>query len=203
MDILVIGGGGREHAIVWALAKSPKAGTIYCAPGNAGIGQLAECVPIAVSEFEKLAAFAVEKQVGLIVVGPDDPLADGIVDAFDETGIPVFGPRKNAAEIEGSKTFMKDLLHKYSIPTAAYAKFDDYEAALAYLRQQGAPIVVKADGLAAGKGVTVARTLEEAEQALSDIMQSKVFGDAGSRSSLRSFWKARKCRFWLLSTVRP
>ncbi|MEX3620064.1 phosphoribosylamine--glycine ligase [Paenibacillus glucanolyticus] len=187
MDILVIGGGGREHAIVWALSKSPKAGTIYCAPGNAGIGQLAECVPIAVSEFEKLAAFAVEKQVGLIVVGPDDPLADGIVDAFDETGIPVFGPRKNAAEIEGSKTFMKDLLHKYSIPTAAYAKFDDYEAALAYLRQQGAPIVVKADGLAAGKGVTVARTLEEAEQALSDIMQSKVFGDAGSRVVIEEF----------------
>ncbi|GAA0843823.1 phosphoribosylamine--glycine ligase [Bifidobacterium pullorum subsp. gallinarum] len=187
MDILVIGGGGREHAIVWALSKSPKAGTIYCAPGNAGIGQLAECVPIAVSEFEKLAAFAVEKQVGLIVVGPDDPLADGIVDAFDETGIPVFGPRKNAAEIEGSKTFMKDLLHKYSIPTAAYAKFNDYEAALAYLRQQGAPIVVKADGLAAGKGVTVARTLEEAEQALSDIMQSKVFGDAGSRVVIEEF----------------
>ncbi|ANA80987.1 phosphoribosylamine--glycine ligase [Paenibacillus glucanolyticus] len=206
MDILVIGGGGREHAIVWALAKSPKAGTIYCAPGNAGIGQLAECVPIAVSEFEKLAAFAVEKQVGLIVVGPDDPLADGIVDAFDETGIPVFGPRKNAAEIEGSKTFMKDLLHKYSIPTAAYAKFDDYEAALAYLRQQGAPIVVKADGLAAGKGVTVARTLEEAEQALSDIMQSKVFGDAGSRVVIEEFLEGQEMSILAFvdgETVKP
>ncbi|KZS47004.1 phosphoribosylamine--glycine ligase [Paenibacillus glucanolyticus] len=206
MDILVIGGGGREHAIVWALSKSPKAGTIYCAPGNAGIGQLAECVPIAVSEFEKLAAFAVEKQVGLIVVGPDDPLADGIVDAFDETGIPVFGPRKNAAEIEGSKTFMKDLLHKYSIPTAAYAKFDDYESALAYLRQQGAPIVVKADGLAAGKGVTVARTLEEAEQALSDIMQSKVFGDAGSRVVIEEFLEGQEMSILAFvdgETVKP
>ncbi|MFE0556449.1 phosphoribosylamine--glycine ligase [Paenibacillus sp. NPDC058910] len=206
MDILVIGGGGREHAIVWALAKSPKADKIYCAPGNAGIGQLAECVPIAVSEFDKLAAFAVEKQVGLIVVGPDDPLADGIVDAFDVTGIPVFGPRKNAAEIEGSKTFMKDLLHKYGIPTAAYAKFDNYEEALAYLRQQGAPIVVKADGLAAGKGVTVARTIEEAEQALSDIMQSKVFGDAGSRVVIEEFLEGQEMSILAFvdgETVKP
>lgn len=206
MDILVIGGGGREHAIVWALAKSPKAGTIYCAPGNAGIGQLAENVPIAVSEFDKLAAFAVEKQVGLIVVGPDDPLAEGIVDAFDATGIPVFGPRKNAAEIEGSKTFMKDLLHKYGIPTAAYAKFDNYEEALAYLRQQGAPIVVKADGLAAGKGVTVARTIEEAEQALSDIMQSKVFGDAGSRVVIEEFLEGQEMSILAFvdsETVKP
>ncbi|GAB6928826.1 phosphoribosylamine--glycine ligase [Paenibacillus sp. JCM 10914] len=206
MDILVIGGGGREHAIVWALSKSPKTGKIYCAPGNAGIGQLAECVPIAVSEFEKLAAFAQEKQVGLIVVGPDDPLADGIVDAFDVTGIPVFGPRKNAAEIEGSKTFMKDLLQKYSIPTATYAKFDNYEDALAYLRQQGAPIVVKADGLAAGKGVTVARTLEEAEQALSDIMQSKVFGDAGSRVVIEEFMEGQEMSILAFvdgETVKP
>ncbi|GIO98259.1 phosphoribosylamine--glycine ligase [Paenibacillus lautus] len=206
MDILVIGGGGREHAIVWALAKSPKADKIYCAPGNAGIGQLAECVPIAVSEFDKLAAFAVEKQVGLIVVGPDDPLADGIVDAFDATGIPVFGPRKNAAEIEGSKTFMKDLLHKYGIPTAAYAKFDNYEEALAYLREQGAPIVVKADGLAAGKGVTVARTIEEAEQALSDIMQSKVFGDAGSRVVIEEFLEGQEMSILAFvdgETVKP
>ncbi|MEK3782604.1 MULTISPECIES: phosphoribosylamine--glycine ligase [unclassified Paenibacillus] len=206
MDILVIGGGGREHAIVWALAKSPKAGKIYCAPGNAGIGQLAECVPIAVSEFDKLTAFAVEKQVGLVVVGPDDPLADGIVDAFDSTGIPVFGPRKNAAEIEGSKTFMKDLLHKYGIPTAAYAKFDDYEEALVYLRRQGAPIVVKADGLAAGKGVTVARTLEEAEKALSDIMQSKVFGEAGSRVVIEEFLEGQEMSILAFvdgETVKP
>ncbi|CAM3749832.1 MULTISPECIES: phosphoribosylamine--glycine ligase [Paenibacillus] len=206
MDILVIGGGGREHAIVWALAKSPKAGKIYCAPGNAGIGQLAECVPIAVSEFDKLTAFAVEKQVGLVVVGPDDPLADGIVDAFDSTGIPVFGPRKNAAEIEGSKTFMKDLLHKYNIPTAAYAKFDNYEEALAYLRRQEAPIVVKADGLAAGKGVTVARSLEEAEKALSDIMQSKVFGEAGSRVVIEEFLEGQEMSILAFvdgETVKP
>lgn len=192
MDILVIGGGGREHAIVWALSKSPKAGTIYCAPGNAGIAQLAQCVPIAVSQFDKLAAFAEEKQVGLVVVGPDDPLADGIVDAFDKTGIPVFGPRKNAAEIEGSKTFMKDLLQKYGIPTAAYQKFDNYDEALAYLRQQKAPIVIKADGLAAGKGVTVARTMEEAEEALHNIMQSKVFGEAGNRVVIEEFLEGQE-----------
>lgn len=206
MDILVIGGGGREHAIVWALSKSPKAGTIYCAPGNAGIAQLAQCVPIAVSEFDKLTAFAAEKQVGLVVVGPDDPLADGIVDAFDATGIPVFGPRKNAAEIEGSKTFMKDLLHKYSIPTAAYQKFDNYDDALAYLRQQKAPIVIKADGLAAGKGVTVARTMEEAEEALHNMMQSKVFGEAGSRVVIEEFLEGQEMSILAFvdgETVKP
>ncbi|WP_106768897.1 phosphoribosylamine--glycine ligase [Paenibacillus faecalis] len=192
MDILVIGGGGREHAIVWALSKSPKAGTIYCAPGNAGIAQLAQCVPIAVSDFDKLTALAEEKQVGLVVVGPDDPLADGIVDAFDKTGIPVFGPRKNAAEIEGSKTFMKDLLQKYGIPTAAYQKFENYDEALAYLREQKAPIVIKADGLAAGKGVTVARTMEEAEEALYSMMQSKVFGEAGSRVVIEEFLEGQE-----------
>lgn len=152
MDILVVGGGGREHAIIWSLARSPKAGKIYCAPGNAGIAQLAECVPIGVFEFDKLTAFAKEREVGLVVIGPDDPLAAGIVDAFEAQGIPVFGPRKNAAEIEGSKTFMKDLLHKYSIPTAAYEKFSDYDSALAYLRSREVPIVIKADGLAAGEG---------------------------------------------------
>ncbi|MEK3731967.1 MULTISPECIES: phosphoribosylamine--glycine ligase [unclassified Paenibacillus] len=206
MDILVIGGGGREHAIVWALSKSPKAGTIYCAPGNAGIAQLAQCVPIAVSEFDKLTAFAAEKQVGLVVVGPDDPLADGIVDAFDATGIPVFGPRKNAAEIEGSKTFMKDLLQKYSIPTAAYQKFDNYDDALAYLRLQKAPIVIKADGLAAGKGVTVARTMEEAEEALHNMMQSKVFGEAGSRVVIEEFLEGQEMSILAFvdgETVKP
>lgn len=206
MDILVIGGGGREHAIVWSLSKSPKAGTIYCAPGNAGIAQLAECVPIAVSAFEQLRAFAQEKKVGLVVVGPDDPLADGIVDVFEEAGIPVFGPRKNAAEIEGSKTFMKDLLHKYNIPTAAYAKFDDFEKALNYLRSKQAPIVIKADGLAAGKGVTVARTMEEAEQALRDIMESKVFGDAGSRVVIEEFLEGQEMSILAFvdgETVKP
>lgn len=192
MDILVVGGGGREHAICWSLAKSPKAGTIYCAPGNAGIGQIAKLVPIQVSEFDKLVAFAQEKQVGLVVIGPDDPLADGIVDAFEAKNIPVFGPRKNAAHIEGSKTFMKDLLRKYEIPTAAYEKFDDYEEALAYLRTRPVPIVIKADGLAAGKGVTVAFTREQAETALKDIMISKVFGESGSQVVIEEFMEGQE-----------
>lgn len=206
MDILVIGGGGREHAIVWALSKSKKAGRIYCAPGNAGIGQIAECVPIAVNEFDKLTALAIEKQVGLVVVGPDDPLADGIVDAFEAKEIPVFGPRKNAAEIEGSKTFMKDLLHKYAIPTASYEKFDSYDEALAYLNTQKAPIVIKADGLAAGKGVTVAHTMEEAHQALKDIMVSKVFGESGAQVVIEQFLEGQEMSILSFvdgETVRP
>lgn len=206
MDILVVGGGGREHAIIWSLSQSPKAGTIYCAPGNAGIAQLAECVPIGVFEFDRLTAFAKEKEVGLVVIGPDDPLAGGIVDAFEAQNIPVFGPRKNAAEIEGSKTFMKDLLHKYNIPTAAYEKFDNYEAALAYLRAQPLPIVIKADGLAAGKGVTVAYSREEAEQALADIMVTKVFGEAGAQVVIEEFLAGQEMSILAFvdgETVRP
>lgn len=192
MDILVIGAGGREHAIVWALSKSEKVNTIYCAPGNAGISQITECVPIGVHEFEKLSEFAREKEVGLVVVGPDDPLADGIVDVFEAKNIPVFGPRKNAAEIEGSKTFMKDLLRKYHIPTAAYEKFDQYEAALDYLRSRPVPIVIKADGLAAGKGVTVAYTREEAEDALHKMMVEKVFGEAGTHVVIEEFLEGQE-----------
>lgn len=206
MDILVVGGGGREHAIIWSLAQSPKAGKIYCAPGNAGIARLAECVPIGVFEFDRLTAFAKEKEVGLVVIGPDDPLAGGIVDAFEAKNIPVFGPRKNAAEIEGSKTFMKDLLHKYNIPTAAYQKFDHYEAALAYLREQPLPIVIKADGLAAGKGVTVAYSREEAEQALADIMVTKVFGEAGTQVVIEEFLAGQEMSILAFvdgETVRP
>ncbi|GJM81546.1 phosphoribosylamine--glycine ligase [Paenibacillus sp. HMSSN-139] len=206
MDILVIGAGGREHAICWSLAKSPKAGTIYCAPGNAGIGEIAELVPIQVNEFDKLAAFAEEKRVGLVVVGPDDPLADGIVDVFEAKNIPVFGPRKNAAHIEGSKTFMKDLLKKYNIPTAAYEKFDDYEQALAYLLSQPVPIVIKADGLAAGKGVTVAFTREEAETALKSIMVDKVFGESGSQVVIEEFLEGQEMSILSFvdgETVRP
>lgn len=206
MDILVAGGGGREHAIIWSLSQSPKVGKIYCAPGNAGIAQLAECVPIGVFEFDRLTAFAKEKEVGLVVIGPDDPLAGGIVDAFEAQAIPVFGPRKNAAEIEGSKTFMKDLLHKYNIPTATYEKFDGYEAALAYLREQPAPIVIKADGLAAGKGVTVAYSREEAEQALADIMVTKVFGEAGAQVVIEEFLAGQEMSILAFvdgETVRP
>ncbi|GIP50251.1 phosphoribosylamine--glycine ligase [Paenibacillus sp. J53TS2] len=206
MDILVIGAGGREHAICWSLAKSPKAGTIYCAPGNAGIGELAELVPIQVNEFDKLAAFAEEKRIGLVVVGPDDPLADGIVDVFEAKKIPVFGPRKNAAHIEGSKTFMKDLLKKYNIPTAAYEKFDNYEQALAYLQSRPVPIVIKADGLAAGKGVTVAFTRDEAETALKNIMIDKVFGESGSQVVIEEFLEGQEMSILAFvngETVRP
>ena len=192
MDILVIGAGGREHAIVWSLSKSEKVNTIYCAPGNAGISQIAQCVPIGVHEFERLAEFALQKEVGLVVVGPDDPLADGIVDVFEAKSIPVFGPRKNAAEIEGSKTFMKDLLRKYHIPTAAYEKFDNYEAALDYLRSRPVPIVIKADGLAAGKGVTVAYTREEAETALHNMMVEKTFGEAGTNVVIEEFLEGQE-----------
>lgn len=206
MDILVVGGGGREHAICWALAKSPKAGVIYCAPGNAGIAEIAEIVPIQVNEFERLTDFAKEKNVGLVVIGPDDPLVDGIVDAFEAKDIPVFGPRKNAALIEGSKTFMKDLLKKYNIPTAAYEKFDIYEEALAYLNDQPLPIVIKADGLAAGKGVTVAFTHEEAVEALKNIMVDKVFGDSGSQVVIEEFLKGQEMSILAFvdgETVRP
>ncbi|MEG6587100.1 phosphoribosylamine--glycine ligase [Paenibacillus barengoltzii] len=206
MDILVIGAGGREHAICWSLAKSPKADKIYCAPGNAGIGQIAELVPIQVNEFEKLAAFAEEKRVGLVVVGPDDPLAEGIVDVFEAKNIPVFGPRKNAAHIEGSKTFMKDLLKKYNIPTAVYEKFDNYEQALQYLQSRPVPIVIKADGLAAGKGVTVAFTREEAETALKNIMIDKVFGESGSQVVIEEFLEGQEMSILSFvdgETVRP
>ncbi|ASA25593.1 phosphoribosylamine--glycine ligase [Paenibacillus donghaensis] len=206
MDILVVGGGGREHAIIWSLSQSPKAGTIYCAPGNAGIATLAECVPIGVFEFDRLTAFAKEHHIGLAVIGPDDPLAAGIVDAFEAAGIPVFGPRRNAAEIEGSKTFMKDLLHKYNIPTAAYEKFSEYEAALVFLRSRELPIVIKADGLAAGKGVTVAYSLEEAELALSDIMVGKIFGEAGARVVIEEFLAGQEMSILAFvdgETVRP
>ena len=192
MRILVIGRGGREHAIVWSLAKSDKVTKLYCAPGNAGIAELAECVPIPVNRFADLIQFAADHAVDLVFVGPDDPLADGIVDAFEEHGIPIFGPRRNAAAIEGSKIFMKNLLKKYKIPTAKYETFTEYEAALAYLRAQSAPIVVKADGLAAGKGVTVAYSLEEAEQALHDMMVGKVFGESGGSVVIEEFLEGQE-----------
>ncbi|CAM4302460.1 phosphoribosylamine--glycine ligase [Paenibacillus alkaliterrae] len=192
MRILVVGGGGREHAIVWALKKSEKVKEIFCAPGNAGIAQLAECVPIPVSQFDELIRFAKDAAIDLVFVGPDDPLADGIVDAFEAAGIQAYGPRKNAAEIEGSKIFMKNLLKKYNIPTAKYETFTDYESASAYLRGQSAPIVIKADGLAAGKGVTVAATLEEAEQALRDAMVDKVFGEAGNQIVIEEFLEGQE-----------
>lgn len=206
MKILVVGGGGREHAIVWKLSQSPKVEKIYCAPGNAGIAELAECVPIGAMEIEKLAAFAEEAKVDLTFVGPEDPLLAGVVDLFEERGLAVFGPKKEAALIEGSKTFAKDLMKKYGIPTAKYESFDTYEEALAYVRKEGAPIVVKADGLAAGKGVTVAATLEEAEEALRHIMKDEVFGSAGAKVVIEEFLQGEEMT--LLSfvdgtTVKP
>ncbi|MEF2246512.1 phosphoribosylamine--glycine ligase [Paenibacillus sp. IITD108] len=192
MRIMVVGGGGREHAIVWALKKSEKVKEIFCAPGNAGIAQLAECVPISVMEFDELISFAKDAYIDLVIVGPDDPLAAGLVDAFEAAGIPAYGPSKAAAEIEGSKIFMKDLLKKYNIPTAAYETFTDYESALSYLREQTAPIVIKADGLAAGKGVTVALTMEEAEKALREAMVDKVFGDAGNQIVIEEFLQGQE-----------
>jgi phosphoribosylamine--glycine ligase len=187
MKVLVVGRGGREHAIVWALSKSPKLTKLYCSPGNGGIAGLAECVAINENQFVELGEFAQKEQIDLVVVGPDDPLFEGIVDHFEALKIPVFGPRKNAAIIEGSKVFTKDLLKKYNIPTAAYETFTDYESASAYLKQQAIPIVIKADGLAAGKGVTVAFSMEEAEQALREIMVSKVFGEAGNQVVIEEF----------------
>jgi len=153
MKVLVVGSGGREHAICMSVAKSKRVDKIYCAPGNAGIGQIAECVPIGAMDFDKLVAFAKENAIDFTIIGMDDPLVGGIVDAFEAEGLKVFGPRKNAAILEGSKAFSKDLMKKYNIPTAAYERFDDAEAAIAYLKTAKMPIVLKADGLALGKGV--------------------------------------------------
>ena len=193
MKILIVGSGGREHAIAWSVSKSPKTEKIYCAPGNAGISEYAECVPIGAMEFEKLADFAAEKKIDLTIIGMDDPLVGGIVDVFEERGLRVFGPRKNAAILEGSKAFSKDLMKKYSIPTAAYENFDDPEKALDYLRSEARfPIVLKADGLALGKGVLICNTLEEAEDGVRQIMEDKKFGNAGDRMVIEEFMTGRE-----------
>jgi phosphoribosylamine--glycine ligase len=181
MRILVIGGGGREHALVWKIAQGKRVTKIFCAPGNPGIAELAECVPLAVTDFDKLAVFASEKQIDLTIVGPEVPLCAGIVDIFHAKGLRIFGPNKRAAQLEGSKVFSKTLLLKHDVPTAAAAVFDKASTARAYLRKIGAPVVVKADGLAAGKGVIVAKSIAEAENAVGEIMEQKVFGAAGTR----------------------
>lgn len=206
MRILVIGRGGREHAIIWALKKSEAVRDIYCAPGNAGIAEIAECVPIDENNFEELGQFAIDHAVDLVVVGPEDPLFNGAVDHFERIGVPAFGPRKNAAILEGSKVFAKELLKKYNIPTAEYESFSRYEDARAYLFGKQAPIVIKADGLAAGKGVTVARTLEEADAALKDIMVDKRFGEAGSQVVIEEFLEGQEMSILAFvdgETVRP
>ncbi|MCM3079796.1 phosphoribosylamine--glycine ligase [Brevibacillus invocatus] len=181
MNVLIVGSGGREHTIAWKLLQSPRVEKVYCAPGNGGTAQIAQNAPIDVHDFAALAQFVKDEGIDLTVVGPEDPLLGGIVDFFNERNLPIFGPNSQAAKIEGSKSFAKSLMKRYNIPTAAYESFLDYESAIAYVREQGAPIVVKADGLAAGKGVVVAETLEEAEEALRQIMQENVFGQAGAR----------------------
>ena len=192
MKVLVIGGGGREHAICWKLAKSPKVTELVCAPGNAGIAEVARCVDIGVMDFEKMGDFAQKEAFDLVVVGPDDPLAAGIVDVLEEGGLRVFGPRKNAAILEGSKAFSKDLMKKYGIPTAAYETFDSPEAALAYLETAKIPVVLKADGLALGKGVLICNTREEAREGVKTLMMDKQFGHAGDRIVAEEFLTGRE-----------
>ena len=214
MKVLIVGSGGREHAIAWSVSRSPKVEKIYCAPGNAGIAQLAECVDIGAMEFEKLADFAQENAVDLTIIGMDDPLVGGVVDVFEARGLRVFGPRKNAAILEGSKAFSKDLMKKYNIPTAAYENFDDPEKALEYLRTEIGrasstlfpyttlfrslrteakfPIVLKADGLALGKGVLICKDLKEAEDGVKEIMEDKKFGNAGNTMVIEEFMTGRE-----------
>ena len=192
MKVLIVGSGGREHAIAWSVAKSPKVDKIYCAPGNAGIAEFAECVNIKAMEFDKLVAFAKENAIDLTIIGMDDPLVGGVVDTFESEGLRVFGPRKNAAIIEGSKAFSKDLMKKYKIPTAAYENFTDPDEAIKYLETAKMPIVLKADGLALGKGVLICNTLEEAKEGVKTLMLDKQFGDAGNEIVIEEFMTGRE-----------
>ena len=192
MKVLIVGSGGREHAIATSVAKSEKVSKIYCAPGNGGISQIAECVAIGAMEFEKLVDFAKEKAIDLVIVGMDDPLVGGLVDKMEEAGIRTFGPRKNAAILEGSKAFSKDLMKKYNIPTAAYENFDDPDAAIEYIKKGNFPVVLKADGLALGKGVLICNTLEEALDGVKSIMLDKQFGAAGTRMVVEEFMTGRE-----------
>ncbi|WP_325891073.1 phosphoribosylamine--glycine ligase [Grimontia sp. NTOU-MAR1] len=197
MDVLVIGSGGREHALAWKVAQSAKVETVFVAPGNAGtaLEPKLENVAIGVEDISALVAFAQDKNIGLTIVGPEAPLVIGVVDAFREAGLPIFGPTEAAAQLEGSKAFTKDFLARHQIPTAEYQNFTEIEPALAYVREKGAPIVVKADGLAAGKGVIVAMTLEEAENAIRDMLAGNAFGDAGSRVVIEEFLDGEEASF--------
>ena len=192
MKVLIVGSGGREHAIAASVAKSEKVSKIYCAPGNGGISRIAECVAIGAMEFEKLVDFAKETAIDLVIVGMDDPLVGGLVDKMEEAGIRTFGPRKNAAILEGSKAFSKDLMKKYNIPTAAYENFDDPDAAMEYIKKGSFPVVLKADGLALGKGVLICNTLEEAMDGVKSIMLDKQFGAAGTRMVVEEFMTGRE-----------
>ena len=192
MKVLIVGSGGREHAIAWKVAKSSKVDKIYCAPGNAGIAEIAECVDIGAMEFDKLVAFAKEKAIDLTIIGMDDPLVGGVVDEFEKAGLRVFGPRKNAAILEGSKAFSKDLMKKYNIPTAAYETFDSAEKAMQYLETSKYPIVLKAEGLALGKGVLICNTKEEAMDGVKTLMLDKQFGQAGNTIVVEEFMTGRE-----------
>jgi len=198
MQILVVGGGGREHALCWAIAASPLCDALYCAPGNAGIAQDAECVDIAADDIDGLVTFATDQEIDLVVVGPEAPLVLGLVDRLDAAGIKAFGPSAEAAMLEGSKGFMKDLCARHGIPTAAYGRFTDADDAKAYIRVQGAPIVVKADGLAAGKGVTVAQGVDEALAAVDEAMNDKAFGAAGAELIIEEFLPGEELSFFAL-----
>ena len=207
MNILVIGGGGREHTLAWKLSQSPKADKIYALPGNPGMADVAMCVEgISITDNEAIVAFAQKQDIGLVVVGPEVPLTNGLVDAVNKAGIKAFGPTQAAAQIEGSKAFSKSLMKKYGIPTAKYEVFTEAEAAREYIRKEGAPIVIKADGLAAGKGVIVAMTEEEALQAIADIMEDKEFGNAGSRVVIEEFMEGEEASLLCFTdgkTIRP
>lgn len=206
MKVMIVGGGGREHAITWAVAKSSRVSKIYAAPGNAGIAELAECVPINVMDKEGLLSFAKEKEIDFVIVAPDDPLAAGVADVFLDAGIKTFGPRKNAAVIEASKAFSKDLMKKYDIPSAKYEVFTDPDEAKKYLRTQKAPFVLKADGLALGKGVLICNDLDEADAGVDEIMVERKFGDAGNRLVIEEYMTGREVSVLCYSdgrTIRP
>ena len=199
MRVLVIGSGGREHALCWAIAASPLCDQLYCAPGNPGIAEEATCVPIAVTDIDAILAFAQKEKIDFVVVGPEAPLVAGLVDKCEAAGIAAFGPSAAAAALEGSKGFTKDLCAKYDVPTARYRRFTDAEAAKKYARAEGAPIVIKADGLAAGKGVTVAMSLAEAESAIDDALVANRFGTAGAEVVIEEFLEGEEASFFVLS----
>ncbi|MCZ4281750.1 phosphoribosylamine--glycine ligase [Kiloniella laminariae] len=199
MKILVVGSGGREHALSWSIAKSPLCEKLYCAPGNAGIAEVAECLPIKAEDLDGLVNFVQKNDIGFVVVGAEAQLVAGLVDRLETIGIPAFGPSAAAAQLEGSKGYMKDFCAKYNIPTAAYARFTDLAKAQAYLEEQGAPIVIKTDGLAAGKGVTVAMSMEEAKQALEEALSGRAFGDAGTEVVIEEFMQGEEVSFFVLT----
>jgi len=196
MNVLVIGSGGREHALCWKIKQSPLVQKVYCAPGNAGITSEAQCVDISVSDFDSLIDFAVKNSIELTIVGPEQPLSEGIVDLFEENGLKIFGPCQAAAELEGSKVFSKNLMKKYKIPTAEYSTFTDLNSALSWIKHINLPFVVKADGLAAGKGVIICNSPSEGENALNSIMKDKIFGEAGSEVVVEEFLRGEEASFF-------